>query len=131
MDESRLRSLRADVESNVELPDFAGVAERGARIRRRRTAATGAVAALAVAVTAFTVTRTFDSDRSQQPIHQPAPTIDPEAARRVLADPDAVVDPDTSRIGLAGAMLAASGNPGARVVTTRADNNGVRIFSRG
>ncbi len=106
MDESRLRSLRADVESNVELPDFAGVAERGARIRRRRTAATGAVAALAVAVTAFTVTRTFDSDRSQQPIHQPAPTIDPEAARRVLADPDAVVDPDTSRIGLAGAMLA-------------------------
>ena len=106
MDESRLRSLRADVESNVDLPDFAGVAERGARIRRRRIAATGAVAALAVAVTAFTVTRTFDSDRSQQPIHQPAPTIDPEGARRVLTDPDAVVDSDASRVGLAGAMLA-------------------------
>jgi len=82
VDESRLRSLGADVESKVDLPDFGAVAERGARIRRRRTAATGAVVALAVAVTAFTLTRTFDTNRSQQPIHQPAPTIDPEAARR-------------------------------------------------
>ena len=106
MDESRLRSLRADVESNVDLPDFAAVAERGARIRRRRTATTAGVAALAVVVTAFTLTRTFDTDRSQQPIHQPAPTIDPEAARRVLADPDAAVDADASRVGGAGAMLA-------------------------
>ncbi len=52
MDESRLRSLRADVEANVDLPDFAAVAERGARIRRRRTATTGVVAVLAVVVTA-------------------------------------------------------------------------------
>lgn len=32
---------------------------------------------------------------------------------------------------VAGAMLAASGNPGARAVTTKADNLGVRIFARG
>ena len=32
---------------------------------------------------------------------------------------------------VAGAMLAACGNPGARVVTTRADNKGVRIYPRG
>jgi len=106
VDESRLRSLGADVESKVDLPDFGAVAERGARIRRRRTAATGAVAALAVAVTAFTLTRTFDTNRSQQPIHQPAPTIDPEAARRVLSDPDAQVDTDASRVDGSGAMLA-------------------------
>lgn len=106
MDESRLRSLGADVESKVDLPDFGAVAERGARLRRRRTVATGAVAALAVAVTAFTLTRTFDTNRSQEPIHQPAPTIDPEAARRVLSDPDAQVDPDVSRVDGAGAMLA-------------------------
>ena len=106
MDESRLRSLGADVESRVDLPDFAAVAERGARIRRRRTAVTGAVAALAVAVTAFTLTHAFDSNRSQQPIHQPAPAIDPEAARRVLSDPDAQVDTDASRVDGAGAMLA-------------------------
>jgi len=106
VDESRLRSLGADVESRVDLPDFAAVAERGARIRRRRTAVTGAVAALAVAVTAFTLTHAFDSNRSQQPIHQPAPTIDPEAARRVLSDPDPQVDTDASRVDGAGAMLA-------------------------
>lgn len=106
MDESRLRSLRADVEANVDLPDFAAVAERGARIRRRRTATTGVVAVLAVVVTAFTLTRTFDTERTEQPVHQPAPTIDPEGARRVLADPDAEVDADASRVDGAGAMLA-------------------------
>jgi hypothetical protein len=106
VDESRLRSLRADVESKVELPPFAEVAARGARIRRRRTVTTGAVAALAVVLTTLGVARSFDSQRSAQPVNEPAPTIDTEDARRVLSDPDAYIDPDRSRVDGSGAMLA-------------------------
>lgn len=106
MAKSRLRSLAADVESQVDLPDFAVVAARGARIRRRRSVIAGAVAALAVALSLVGLAHTFDADRTVQPVHRPAPAIDQQGARRVLADPDAYVDPDATRVDGDGAMLA-------------------------
>ena len=87
MDESRLRSVRSDVEAHVEVPDFAGVAERGQRIRRRRAVVAGAAVAVAVAVVTVGVVRSFESDRTLEPIHQPAPVIDPKGATAVLTAP--------------------------------------------
>ena len=117
MDESHLRSLRPDVESNVDVPDFALVAARGARIRRRRTVAAGVGTALVVAVTALGVARVFDNDRPVQPVEQPAPRLDERGARRILSDPDAQVDPQSSRVNGVGDMLAVV------VVPTRSFSN--------
>ncbi len=105
MDESDLRSLRRDVESGIVLPDFDVVATRGRRIRQRRTISVAAGAALAVVVTLIGFTRPFDSHRSVQPVHQPAPRFDRAGARAVLTDPDAQVDTDTSRVNGAGDVL--------------------------
>jgi hypothetical protein len=106
VDESRLRSLRADVESKVDLPPFAEVVARGARIRRRRSVTTAVVATMAVVLTTVGVARWFDTERTPQPVNEPAPTIDPEGARRVLSDPDAYIDLDRSGVDGSGAMLA-------------------------
>lgn len=112
MDESRLRSVRSDVEAHVEVPDFAGVAERGQQIRRRRAVVAGAAVAVAVAVVTVGVVRSFESDRTLEPIHQPAPVIDPKGATAVLTRPDALVDPDASKVDGAGDMLAVVTVPG-------------------
>ena len=106
MDESDLRSLRRDVETGIAIPDFDVVAARGRRIRQRRTITAAVGAAVAVAVTLIGVTRPFDSDRSVQPVHQPAPRFDQAGARAVLTDPDAQVDTDVSRVNGAGDLLA-------------------------
>ena len=114
MDESRLRSVRGDVEAHVEVPDFAVVAERGRQVRRRRAVVASAAVSVAVAVVAVGAAHTFDRDQTQGPVQQPAPTIDRTAAARVLSDPDAQVDPDASKVDGAGDMLAVVTVPGGR-----------------
>ena len=106
MDESRLRSLRTDVESRIEPPDFGAIAARGDRIRRRRTVAAGAGTALVVALTVLGLSGPLDRDEVVRPVQQPAPRVDLDGARAVLTDPDALVDPDASRVNGAGDMLA-------------------------
>lgn len=105
MDE-QLRYLRADVEANVDVPDFGQVAARGGRIRRRRTIAVSVGAALVVAAVTIGVARPFDSTRTMQPVHQPAPKVDRQGSRAVLADPDAQVDTDASRVDSRGDVLS-------------------------
>ncbi|QWZ10001.1 hypothetical protein KRR39_09860 [Nocardioides panacis] len=112
MDESRLRSMRGDVEAHVELPDFAVVAERGRQVRRRRAVVAGAAVAAAVLVATVGVAQTFDRERTQGPVQQPAPTIDRTGAARVLSDPDAQVDADASKVDGAGDLLAVVTVPG-------------------
>lgn len=112
MDESRLRSVRSEVEAHVELPDFALVLERGRTIRRRRAVIAGAAVAVAVGVVTVGVTQTFDRDRTQGPVQQPAPTIDRKAAAAVLSNPGAQVDPDASKVDGAGDLLAVVTLPG-------------------
>lgn len=104
--DDQLRYLRADVEANVDVPDFDQVATRGAQIRRRRTIAVSAAAALVVVVVLVGATRPFDSSQSVQPVHQPAPRIDDKGARVVLADPAAYVDTDASRVNGRGEVLS-------------------------
>jgi hypothetical protein len=104
--DDQLRYLRTDVEANVDLPDFDRVAARGARIRRRRTIAVSATAAVVVALVLVGATRPFNSSQSVQPVHQPAPSIDNEGARVVLADPAAYVDTDASRVDGRGNVLS-------------------------
>jgi hypothetical protein len=104
--DDQLLYLRADVEANIDLPDFGQVAARGARIRRRRTVAVSGAVALVVAVVLVGVTRPFDSSQSVQPVHQPAPRIDSSGARVVLADPAAYVDTDASRVDGRGDVLS-------------------------
>jgi hypothetical protein len=112
MDESRLRSIRDDVEAHVDVPDFAGVAERGRRIRRRRVVVSGVSVAAAVALVTFGLARTFDGERALQPVHPPVPSIDRRGAVQVLTDPDAQVDPDASKVNGAGDLLAVVTVPG-------------------
>jgi hypothetical protein len=106
MDDLRLHGLRDDVEANVDLPDFAGVSARGRQLRRRRTIATAAATAVVVSVLAVGIGSTLDLDRSAEPVRQPVPTLDPEAARGVLSDPRAQVDADASAVDGVGHMLA-------------------------
>lgn len=126
MDESRLRSVRSDVEAHVELPAFAVVTERGRRIRRRRAVITSAAAAVAVAVVTLGATRAFDRDRTQGPVQQPAPTIDRKGAMAVLSDPDALVDPDASKVDGAGDLLAAVTVPGGSDACGAPDSTAMR-----
>lgn len=104
--DDQLRYLRADVEANVDVPDFGRVAARGARIRRRRTIAVSAAVAVVVAVVLVGATRPFSTSQSLQPVHRPAPSIDNKGARVVLADPAAYVDTDASRVDGRGNVLA-------------------------
>jgi hypothetical protein len=105
VDESQLRSLGRDVESGIDLPDFEGVAARGHRIRQRRAVGAAAGVALAAVVILVGVTRGFESQRSVEPVHQPAPHVDRTGARAVLTDPDAQVDTETSRVNGSGDVL--------------------------
>lgn len=126
MDESRLRSTREDVEAHVEIPDFAVVARRGDRIRRRRAIGATAAVAVAVAVVVIGFVRTFDSDRALEPVHEPRPVLDTRGAKAVLADPDAQVDPDASKVDGAGDMLAVVALPGGAGPCGAADGTAFR-----
>ncbi len=126
MDESRLRAARADVEAHVEVPDFAPVAERGRRIRRRRAVGASAAVAVAVLVVTLGAARTFDRDRTQGPVQQPDPTVDRTAAVAVLADPDAQVDPDASQVDGVGDLLAVVTVPGGSDDCGAPDGTAVR-----
>ena len=126
MDESRLRSVRGDVEAHVELPDFAVVAERGRQVRRRRAVVASAAVAVAVAVVTVGAAHTFDRDQTQGPVQQPAPTIDRTAAARVLSDPDAQVDPDASKVDGAGDLLAVVTVPGGSDACGAPDGSALR-----
>jgi hypothetical protein len=106
-----LRGLGVDLESRLDPPAFEGVHARVRRIRRRRSATMTAVAAVVVLLALVGLTRGLHTNRSAPPV-TPAPTLDPEGARRVLADPDAEVDTDNSRVDGAGAMLAMVGLSG-------------------
>lgn len=98
MAEHGLRSLVADVESHLAVPDFDLVAARGARVRRRRAAAVAAGTAAVVLVVLVAVAWPLTDDRSSEPVHRPHPGVDHDGARTVLADPDAQVDPDVSGV---------------------------------
>ena len=126
MDESRLRSVRGDVEAHVELPDFAVVAERGRQVRRRRAVVASAAVAVAVAVVTVGAAHTFDRDQTQGPVQQPAPTIDRTAAARVLSDQDAQVDPDASKVDGAGDLLAVVTVPGGSDACGAPDGSALR-----
>jgi hypothetical protein len=106
--DDQLRYLRADVEANLDVPDFADVAARGHRIHRRRTIAVSAGIAVVVAIIAVGLTRPFDSQRTMQPVERPAPapTLDHKAAWAVLRNPDAQVDPDHSKVDGLGDTLS-------------------------
>jgi hypothetical protein len=104
--DDQLQGLRADVEANVDVPDFDHVAARADRVRRRRTMVASAATALLVAIVAVGVTRSFDSARTIQPVHQPVPHVDRKAARVVLAHPGAYVDTDASRVDGHGDVLS-------------------------
>ena len=106
MDESGLRSVGADVESHLEVPDFATVAARGRRIHRRRTVAGVTGVAVVVALTVLGIARPFENNRTLQPVHQPELKVDRHGAHRVLADPGAQVDSVLSRVDGRGDMLA-------------------------
>ena len=106
MDESGLRSVGTDVESNLKVPDFATVAARGRRIHRRRTVAGVTGVAVVVALTVLGIARPFENNRTLQPVHQPELKVDRHGAHRVLADPGAQVDSVLSRVDGRGDMLA-------------------------
>jgi hypothetical protein len=103
--EPRFRDLRAEVESRVEPPDFAVVAARARRIRRRRTAAVAGTAALGVIVTVLAVRLPFGAGPAPEPVETPRPP-DETGARRILGDPDAQVDPDRWALNAAGDLLS-------------------------
>jgi hypothetical protein len=126
VDESRLRSARGDVEAHIEVHDFAVVAERGRRIRRRRAVVASAAVAVALAVVTVGAVSTFDRDRSQGPVQQPAPTIDRKGAARVLTAPDAQVDPDASQVDGAGDLLAVVTLPGGSGACGAPDGTALR-----
>jgi hypothetical protein len=105
MSELDLRELRAELEQNIDLPDFAVVRARGRQIRRRRRALVGAGAALVIAVLAGGVTQQLSTDRSLGPVerpHRPAP----HGAELVLSDPAAQVDVDRSAVNDRGDVLS-------------------------
>jgi hypothetical protein len=93
------------VESGIELPDFEDVAARGHRIQQRRALATTAAVGLVAVVVLGVLTRGLASDRSVEPVHEPAPKLDRAGARAVLTDPDAQVDTDGSRVNGSGDVL--------------------------
>ena len=113
-----LRRLGADLESRLDPPGFEGVHTRVRRIRRRRNATLTGVATVVVLLALLGLTRGLTSNHSMPPV-APAPTLDPEGARRVLADPNAVLDTDTSRVDGAGAMLAVVRLAGATTPCSR------------
>jgi len=100
-----LRRLGADLESHLDPPGFQGVHARVRRIRRRRNATLSAAVAVVVLLVLVALTQGLPTSRSAPPV-SPAPTLDPDGARRVLADPTAEVDTNLSRVDGIGAMLA-------------------------
>src|SRR4051812_6047316 len=108
MDDERLRTLRADVEGHLAVPDFEVIGSRAQRIRRRRGALAAVSAVVAAAVVALGVHGVVDANRSLPPVQRPPvpPSIAPEGARRVLSAADAQVDTALSAVDGAGDMLA-------------------------
>jgi hypothetical protein len=121
MDDERLRTLRADVEGHVAVPDFEVIGARAQRIRRRRGAVAAVVAVVAAAVVAVGVHGVVDANRTLPPVQRPpvAPSIDPEGARRVLTAADAQVDTDLSAVDGTGDMLAVVVVPGSSFTAPR------------
>ena len=72
---------------DLEVPDFATVAARGRRIHRRRTVAGVTGVAVVVALTVLGVARPFETNRTLEPVHQPALKVDRQGADRVSPTP--------------------------------------------
>ena len=106
MDETFLRSLRADVAAHLDVPDFEVVAGRGRRLRRRRAVGAAMGAAVVVALAVLGVAWPTETNRTLPTVHQPTPRPDRDPARGVLADPEAQVDPAASKVDGSGDMLA-------------------------
>ena len=115
MTEPSFQHARNEIESEIELPDFDVIVERGLRIRRRRTAAT-AGALVAVSVSALVLTVGVDPIsglRGEGPVVQPTRAVE-SFAGLVLADPDATLNVDNYAVSGAGAVLTVVSAPGSQ-----------------
>ena len=74
--DQKMRALARHVEDGVEMPDLAGLVDRGATLRRHRRGA--AVVAMASALVVVGYLATLDRD----PVEEPPPVIEPDSSAR-------------------------------------------------
>ena len=106
MSDQDLRAAARDLEHDVALPDFAEVAARGHRLRRRRQSLRAAVVGVvATAAVALGVQLVAGPENLTPPVPVARDDDRPVDVAAVLADPRAVVDDDLTAVSDSGAVL--------------------------